>query len=214
MSHNISENIKRITRELENNARLIAVSKRQPLDRILDALDAGHHDFGENRIQDATKTWTDLKEEYSDVTLHMIGNIQSNKAAEAVALFDVIHTIDRPKIAQALAVEMKNQSRNLPCLIQVNTGEEDQKSGVLITELDSLYKYCTDDLGLNIIGLMCIPPIDEAPSLHFALLNKYAKKLGLEHLSMGMSNDYKTALNFGATYVRVGSDIFGTRINE
>jgi pyridoxal phosphate enzyme (YggS family) len=190
---------------------LVAVSKRQPVEKIIKALEAGQRFFGENRIQDAQKIWPDLATRYPDKILHLIGPLQSNKTAEAVKLFDVIETIDRPKIARALATEMAAQNKNLPCFIQVNTGAEAQKSGVLPEDLEDLYQLAKTELGLNIVGLMCIPPMDEASGLHFSLLRKLAQKFNLPYLSMGMSSDYQTAIKFGATHIRVGTALFGAR---
>ena len=220
VSHNLSDihkNIHHAAQTCDRNGddiTLIAVSKRQPLDRITAALNAGQRIFGENRVQDAMKTWGPLREKHDDITVHLIGPLQSNKAAEAVQTFDVIQTIDRPKIARALHKEMDTQNRHLPCMIQVNTGEEPQKSGVLPADFPALYEICTKELGLNITGLMCIPPQDEAPGLHFALLRKLATRYNLPHLSMGMSHDYTSAIHFGATHIRVGSALFGTRDDD
>ena len=190
---------------------LIAVSKTFGADEIRPVLDAGQRDFGENRVQEAQGKWPGLKEDYADIVLHLIGPLQSNKAADAVALFDAIHSIDRPKIAKALAKEMDAQGRRPKLFIQVNTGEEDQKAGVLPKEAGDLLALCRDDLGLEIAGLMCIPPVEEEPAIHFAFLHKLAGELGLKELSMGMSGDFETAVELGATYVRVGSAIFGGR---
>ena len=190
---------------------LIAVSKTFDAEQILPVLKAGHRVFGENRVQESQGKWPTLKETYPDAELHLIGPLQSNKAADAVALFDVIHTVDREKIAKALAVEMKKQERNLPVFIQVNTGSEPQKAGVLPKEADLFIVNCIEKIGLNVIGLMCIPPFDEDPVLHFTQLRALAKKHALPHLSMGMSSDFEVALTHGATHVRVGSAIFGGR---
>ncbi|MBO0347144.1 YggS family pyridoxal phosphate-dependent enzyme [Roseibium limicola] len=190
---------------------LIAVSKTFEVDDIRPVLEAGQRVFGENRVQEAMSKWPDLRSEFDGIELHLIGPLQSNKAKEAVATFDVIHTIDREKIAKALKAEMDKQGRPLPCFIQVNTGEEPQKAGIGPRELESFLKYCRDEIGLNVVGLMCIPPVDEAPGPHFALLEKLADRHGLSKLSMGMSSDYDTAVGLGATHVRVGSAIFGTR---
>ncbi|WP_420334786.1 YggS family pyridoxal phosphate-dependent enzyme [Roseibium sp.] len=195
----------------DNAVELIAVSKTFAAEDIVPVLDAGQRVFGENRVQEAMGKWPGLRERYADIELHLIGPLQSNKAREAVATFDVIHTVDRPKIARALKTEMEKQGRNLPCFIQVNTGEEPQKAGIAPKDVASFLAECRDGAGLNIVGLMCIPPIDEAPGEHFALLEKLAKRSGLEQLSMGMSSDYRVAVGFGATYVRVGSAIFGAR---
>ena len=192
---------------------LVAVSKRQPEVKIDAALAAGQRVFGENRIQEASQRWIDRRMAYGDLTLHLIGPLQTNKVSEAVALFDVIEVVDREKLARALANEMTRQNRYLPCYIQVNTGEEPQKSGILPNQLDDFAYFCKDELALPIIGLMCIPPVDEEAAIHFALLNTMAQRLDLPKLSMGMSGDYIEAIGFGATSVRVGSAIFGERDN-
>eukprot|EP00903_Cladosiphon_okamuranus_P002414 g2412.t1 len=179
---------------------LIAVSKTFEAEDIRPVLDAGQRVFGENRVQEAMGKWPGLREDYSKIDLHLIGPLQSNKAKEAVQTFDVIHTVDRPKIAKALKVEMDRQDRQLPCFIQVNTGEEPQKAGIPPKEVDAFLAHCRDEVGLNIIGLMCIPPVDEAPGEHFALLEKIADRNGLKQLSMGMSADYPVAVGFGATH--------------
>ena len=190
---------------------LVAVSKRQPENKIDAALAAGQRVFGENRVQEAIQRWTNRRKAYSDLILHLIGPLQTNKAADAVALFDVIEVVDRERLARAIAKEMARQDRFLPCYIQVNTGEEPQKSGILPDQLNDFAQFCKDELGLPIIGLMCIPPVDEHVAMHFALLNTMAQRLSLKKLSMGMSSDYVDAIGFGATSVRVGSAIFGAR---
>jgi len=190
---------------------LIAVSKTFDADTIRPVLDAGQRVFGENRVQEAMGKWPGLREDYADIELHLIGPLQSNKAKEAVATFDVIHSVDRPKIAAALKAEMDKQGRQLPCFVQVNTGEEPQKAGIPPKDVDAFVQKCRDEIGLTVIGLMCIPPVDEAPGEHFALLEKIAARNGLAQLSMGMSADYAVAIGFGATHVRVGSAIFGAR---
>ncbi|MEP3232089.1 MAG: YggS family pyridoxal phosphate-dependent enzyme [Hyphomicrobiales bacterium] len=190
---------------------LIAVSKTFDAEHILPVLEAGHRVFGENRVQESQGKWPTLKETYPDTELHLIGPLQSNKAADAVALFDVIHTIDREKIAKALAAEMKKQARRLPVFIQVNTGSEPQKAGVLPADADSFIANCVQEIGLDVIGLMCIPPFNEDPVPHFTQLRKLAERHSLPHLSMGMSSDFEVALTHGATHVRVGSAIFGAR---
>ncbi len=172
---------------------------------------AGQRVFGENRVQEAKAKWPALRETVPDIELHLIGPLQSNKARDAVALFDAIHTIDRDKIAGAVADEMRKQGRTLRLLVEVNTGGEEQKAGVAPDGVEGFVARCRDTHGLTIDGLMCIPPVDEAPAPHFALLAKIARRLGLASLSMGMSADYETAIAFGATDVRVGSAIFGTR---
>ena len=190
---------------------LVAVSKRQPDARIDAALAAGHRVYGENRVQEAQQRWSDRRDTVPDLTLHLIGPLQTNKVADAVALFDVIEIVDRPKLARALAREMTSQDRHLPCYIQVNTGEEAQKSGIMPMEADDFIAFCRDECGLMIEGLMCIPPQDEEPAMHFALLRAIAERNGLPGLSMGMSGDFEEAVGFGATSVRVGSAIFGAR---
>lgn len=190
---------------------LVAVSKTFDADAIRPVLAAGQRIFGENRVQEAMGKWPGLRQEFSGVELHLIGPLQSNKAKEAVATFDVIHTVDRPKIAKALKAEMDKQGRHLPCFIQVNTGEEPQKAGIAPADVEDFLRECREEVGLNIIGLMCIPPVDEAPGEHFALLEKINKRNELPSLSMGMSSDYHVAVGFGATHVRVGSAIFGSR---
>ena len=194
-----------------SSVNLIAVSKTFEPDDIRPVLFAGQRVFGENRVQEAMKKWPGLRKDFRDIELHLIGPLQSNKAKEAVQTFDVIHTVDRPKIAKALKDEMAKQGRDLPCFVQVNTGEEPQKAGIPPKEVDDFVKHCRDEIGLTIIGLMCIPPVDEAPGPHFALLEKIAARNGLDQLSMGMSSDYEIAVGFGATHVRVGSAIFGVR---
>lgn len=190
---------------------LIAVSKTFDAEHILPVLEAGHRVFGENRVQESQGKWPTLKQAYPDVELHLIGPLQSNKAADAVALFDVIHTVDREKIAKALAAEMNKQERQLPVFIQVNTGSEPQKAGVLPEEAESFIASCVQEIGLNVIGLMCIPPFEEDPIPHFKQLQALAAKHSLPHLSMGMSSDFEAALKHGATHVRVGSALFGGR---
>lgn len=194
----------------EGAATLIAVSKTFEALDVEPALVAGHRVFGENRVQEAQGKWTALRTLYSGVELHLIGPLQSNKTADAVALFDVIHTVDRPKIAKALATEIEAQRRPVRVFVQVNTGEEPQKAGVAPGEVDGFVAECRG-YGLEVEGLMCIPPVDDAPAPHFALLQKLAKRNGLTGLSMGMSADFADAITFGATHVRVGSAIFGAR---
>jgi PLP dependent protein len=190
---------------------LVAVSKTHGPERVRELLGAGHRVFGENRVQEAQDKFQALKTEYPDLELHLIGPLQTNKARDAVALFDVIQSVDRDKLAAVLAKEMARAGRQLPCFIQVNTGEESQKSGILPNDLDAFVATCRDVHRLPVVGLMCIPPIDEEPALHFALLAKMAARNGLDKISMGMSADYETAVRLGATHVRVGSALFGAR---
>lgn len=194
-----------------SSVELIAVSKTFEAPSIRPLLAAGQRHFGENRVQEVQSKWPQLREEFAGITLHLIGPLQSNKAKEAVALFDAIHTLDRPKIARAIAAEMTAQGRRPQLFIQINTGEEAQKAGVLPADAQSFVALCRDELKLDISGLMCIPPVDEEPAVHFAFLAKLAREVGLAGLSMGMSHDFETAIEFGATHVRVGSAIFGER---
>jgi pyridoxal phosphate enzyme (YggS family) len=190
---------------------LIAVSKQQPDDRVEAMLATGQRIFGENRVQEAEARWAARRVQHADLHLRLIGPLQSNKAAGAVALFDAIESLDRPKLAAALADEAQNQGRSPDILIQVNTGEEPQKAGVTPLEADAFVKAARDTYGLPVRGLMCIPPVDEEPAMHFALLAKIAARNGLAQLSMGMSDDFETAIRFGATHIRVGSALFGAR---
>ncbi len=190
---------------------LVAVGKAHPAERIEAALAAGQRVFGENRVQEAAAKFPALKAAHTDPVLHLIGPLQTNKARQAVELFDVIETLDRPKLARALAKEMAATGRRPACYIQVNTGEETQKAGIWPEEAAGLIALARDELGLPVAGLMCIPPFDEEPSLHFALLREIARRNGLDQLSMGMSGDYEIAIRFGATHVRVGTAIFGAR---
>jgi pyridoxal phosphate enzyme (YggS family) len=190
---------------------LVAVSKTHPVERLEAALAAGQRVFGENRVQEAKAKWPALKERFPDIELHLIGPLQTNKIKEAVALFDVIQTVDRPKLARGLAEEMARTGRRPRCYVEVNTGAEPQKAGVVPEEVDGFLAACRDEYGLVVEGLMCIPPADEEPALHFALLSDLARRLGLPVVSMGMSGDYEVAVRFGATHVRVGTAIFGVR---
>jgi PLP dependent protein len=190
---------------------LVAVSKTHPADSVRAALAAGQRVFGENRVQEAIAKFPGLRRDYPDLKLHLIGPLQTNKVKDAVAHCDVIETVDRPRLAEALAREIEKTGRRLPCFIEVNTGEEAQKAGVLPEAADAFIADCRSRLGLQIAGLMCIPPEHEEPALHFALLREIAKRNGLDQLSMGMSADFETAIRFGATYVRVGTAIFGAR---
>lgn len=190
---------------------LVAVSKTFPAESVRPVLEAGCRVFGENKVQEAVEKWPALRADYPDVELHLIGPLQSNKVKDAVAAFDVIETVDREKIARRLAAEMAAQGRKPALYVQINTGEEDQKAGVPPAEADAFIAACRETHGLEIAGLMCIPPADQPPAPHFALLAKIAERNGIEILSMGMSADYETAVQFGATHVRVGSAIFGAR---
>jgi len=190
---------------------LVAVSKTHPAAIVREALAAGHRVFGENRVQEAQAKYPALREAYPDLALHLIGPLQTNKVRAALAIFDVIESVDRPRLAQALAKEMNHSGRRPPCLIEVNTGEEARKAGILPADADGFIVECRDRVGLSILGLMCVPPIDEEPAPHFALLREIARRNGLAVLSMGMSADFERAIRFGATHVRVGTAIFGAR---
>ena len=194
-----------------SSVQLVCVSKGKQEPDILPALEAGERIFGENRVQEAQKKWPHMRERFPDLELHLIGPLQTNKVRDALALFDVIETLDRPKLAEALAKEIQSGSRSPEFFIEVNTGREPQKAGILPEQADEFIALCRDQLGLKVTGLMCIPPADEQASPHFALLSLIAKRNGLTKLSMGMSADYELGIQLGATYVRVGSAIFGAR---
>ncbi len=195
----------------EGAVTLVAVSKTHSQDSVRAALQAGQRIFGENRVQEALGKFPALRDEFPDLALHLIGPLQTNKVRDAVRHCDVIETVDRPHLAEALAREFERQQRRLDCFIEVNTGEEEQKAGVWPGDADAFIRDCRDRLGLPIVGLMCIPPEHEEPALHFALLREIARRNGLDKLSMGMSADFETAIRFGATHVRVGTAIFGAR---
>ena len=192
------------------DVRLIAVAKTKPQSAVVEALQAGQMIFGENRVQESQGKYPDLRADWPDMELHLIGPLQTNKTRDAMALFDVIHTVDRPKLVRALAREAQALGRCPSLLIQVNTGEEEQKAGVLPADIEALVALVRAE-GLPLQGLMCIPPVNEQPAMHFALLRTIAERNGLPDLSMGMSGDYEEAVRFGATSVRVGSAIFGSR---
>lgn len=190
---------------------LVAVSKVHPAGAVEAALAAGQRVFGENRVQEAQGKYPDLKARFADLELHLIGPLQTNKAEDAVALFDVIEVLDRPKLAKALAKAMEKTGRRPACYVQVNTGEEEQKAGIAPRQADAFIAACREEHGLPVEGLMCIPPLDEEPALHFALLKEIAERNGISRLSMGMSADFETAVRLGATHVRIGTAIFGER---
>ena len=218
----IKENIKIIKNQIEEAhknsnfakfpvPKLVAVSKKQNDTKVIEALEAGQKYFGENRVQEAEQRWTSKIKQYKNLQIRLIGPLQTNKVKQALNLFDVIETIDREKLAREIAKELNNNFKTKSFYIQINTGSEIQKSGIEPIQSDDFIKYCKEDLKLPIIGLMCIPPINEEPSMHFALLKKIAERNHLDELSMGMSSDFKEAIKFGATSVRVGSSIFGDR---
>ena len=220
-SVDVAANLAAVTAEVQDAARaagrdaseitLIAVSKGHPAGRIQTALAAGHAAYGENRVQEASEKWRALRAEWPGATLHYIGALQTNKARDAVAVADAIHAIDRQKLAAALAREMDRQGKRPECFIQVNTGAEPQKAGVLPEDLEALLTQSRNDLMLPVVGLMCLPPAAEDPAPHFTMLRQLAARHGLDRLSMGMSADYRTAIALGATHIRVGTAIFGAR---
>ncbi|HLX16896.1 MAG TPA: YggS family pyridoxal phosphate-dependent enzyme [Bradyrhizobium sp.] len=210
----VEEEIARACRDVgrdRSSVTLVAVSKTFNADAIVPAIEAGQRTFGENRVQEAKAKWAGLMSAYSGIALHLVGPLQSNKAKEAVALFDAIHSVDRPSLCEALAKEFGTQNRRPQLFVQLNTGEEPQKAGVAPAEADSFIASCREKYGLPISGLMCIPPVDDPPAPHFALTAKIAARNGLKNLSMGMSADFAIAIALGATHVRVGSAIFGKR---
>ncbi|WP_109310663.1 MULTISPECIES: YggS family pyridoxal phosphate-dependent enzyme [Ruegeria] len=196
---------------LAGSTKLIAVSKVQPNERVEAVLSQGHRCFGENRVQEAAEKWPGFKEQFSGIDLHLIGPLQTNKARQAIELFNAIHSVDRPKLAKTLARLAQEVGHCPDLFIQVNTGEEEQKAGIMPVDADAFIAECRE-LDLPVQGLMAIPPVEEEPSLHFALLAKIAERNGLEGLSMGMSGDFEQAIALGATHVRVGSAIFGERV--
>ena len=195
----------------EKTVKIIAVSKTFDLDYIKPLIDHGHLHFGENKVQEAIVKWSDQKKKNNNLKLHMIGKLQTNKSKDAVKLFDYIHSLDNQKLADALSKHQINLNKTLEYFIQVNIGNEMQKSGIPINELDAFYNYCSNEINLKIIGLMIIPPIDENVERHFKVINELNKALSLKDLSMGMSSDYLEAVKHGSTFVRVGSSIFGSR---
>ena len=206
----IRDNFSKIKNQIADRAKLIAVSKTQSAEKIEAALATGHRIFGENRVQEALTHWSEHRKNYSDLELHLIGPLQTNKAKDAVALFDVIQTIDRENLVDALVKEEKKQNRELKHFIQINTGDELQKAGVSVAAFSALLDY-TRKNGLNVTGVMCIPPVDENPEPHFRLLKRMANEYHLPDISMGMSGDYEAAIECGATYVRIGTALFGER---
>lgn len=221
MTNPAAENLREITRQIEKAAksagreassvRLIAISKTFGAEEIVPVIEAGQRRFGENRVQEAKAKWPELRARYQGIELHLVGPLQTNKVKEALSLFDAIHSVDRPKLAAELAKEIEKAGRAPQLFVQVNTGAEPQKAGVLPEDADAFIKECRKTYSLDVAGLMCIPPVDDAPAPHFALTKKIAARNGLKFLSMGMSADFGSAINLGATHVRVGSAIFGTR---
>jgi len=201
-----------IVKELSNKANIIAVTKTFPLEAVSALINYGHLHYGENKVLEAINKWSNLLKENKAIQLHLIGHLQSNKAKEAVSIFSYIHSLDSEKLANILSKEEKNANKKIKYFIQVNLGDEKQKFGISVNLVDDFVKYTKIDLGLDVIGLMCIPPADHDPHSYFLSLKKLAEKNELSELSMGMSNDYKDAINHGATFIRIGSAIFGQRI--
>lgn len=196
---------------VENTAEVIAVSKTFPIEHIMPLVDHGHRHFGENKVQEAEKKWKELKKSTNDLKLHMIGRLQSNKAKKAIELFDFIHSLDNEKLANELSKRQKEKSKNLSYFIQVNLGSEEQKGGIEINNLKSFVNYCIKKLDLSVIGLMAIPPNNKETEKHFKIISDLNRQFNFEHLSIGMSNDYLLAIKYGASFVRIGSAIFGNR---
>jgi pyridoxal phosphate enzyme (YggS family) len=221
ISANPAENLKAVLARIEaarkaavapaGDVHLIAVSKGHGPEAILPTLEAGQRLFGENRVQEAKAKWPELRAHFPGIELHLIGPLQTNKVREALLLFDAIHSLDRPRLAEALKAELATTQKPLQLFVEVNTGEEAQKAGVAPKDTVSFVRHCRDGLGLKVVGLMCIPPLGEEPALHFALLKTLARDCGLSLLSMGMSEDFETAIRFGATHLRIGNAIFGER---
>ena len=215
--HKTISNLISIENELKSGskqdltAKIIAVTKTFPIGEIKPLINHGHLHFGENKVQEALEKWTELKNEVKDIKLHMIGKLQTNKVKFVVPLFDYIHSLDNLRLAQKIATEQKKLNKKLKIFIQVNIGNEDQKSGINQNEVIGFYKKCINDFDLDIIGLMCIPPFKEKKDEYFSLMNELNKSIGLKELSMGMSSDYLEATSHGATYIRIGSKIFGER---
>ena len=208
--HTTIKNLIDIESKINNKAKIIAVSKTFPIDKILPLIEHGHTDFGENKVQEAIKKWTEIKKINSQIKLHMIGKLQTNKVKFAVQIFDFIHSVDSEKLAKKIAVESKKLNKKIKIFIQVNIGDEEQKSGINKNQLDQFVFY-SKEIGLNVIGLMCIPPANIDTEVHFEEMNKLNKTLGFTELSMGMSSDFDIAVKHSSTYVRVGSSIFGKR---
>ena len=209
INENINTNLQNEPKTFEA-PKLIAVSKTFKIDHIMPLINHGHQDYGENKVQEATEKWTEIKKENKNIKLHLIGGLQTNKVKNAIQLFDYIHSLDSKKLADKISYQVKEQNVKTKIFIQVNVGKEDQKSGIPEEELFDFYKYCKN-LDLNIIGLMCIPPFNQDSTKYFSRMQELNKKIGLKELSMGMSADYLNAIKYGSTFVRIGSDIFGQR---
>ena len=200
-----------VKKQLKTNPKIIVVTKTFSLDKIIPLIEGGHSHFGENKIQEAENKWSQIKEKYNNLKLHMVGKLQSNKAMKAVQLFDYIHSLDNTKLASKIFQYEKELNKKIGLFIQVNLAEEKQKSGILLNELDNFYHYCTKELSLNVIGLMCLPPIESNSQKYFEMLKNASKKINLKDLSMGMSSDFEQAVENGSTYLRLGTAILGER---
>jgi len=219
--HKSIYNLIQIEKEIQSNIinfeasaklpKIIAVSKTHAMTNILPLINHGHLDFGENKVQEAIDKWQDIKLRFNNLNLHMIGKLQTNKVKQAVSLFDFIHSVDNLKLAEKIANEQIKQKKKIKLFIQINIGDEIQKNGIEISNLENFYKHCLDNLDLNIVGLMCLPPIDKDVELYFQKMKEIHERLGLKELSMGMSNDYLKAVKFNSSYLRIGSKIFGQR---
>jgi len=209
VQNKVNEIVKK--KQLKTIPQIVTVSKTFPLDQITPLLKFGHSHFGENKVQEAENKWTDVKTKYKNLKLHMLGKLQTNKAKKAVKLFDYIHSLDNAKLALKISQYEKELNKKIKLFIQVNVAKEKQKSGILIDDINTFYNYCSEKLSLNIIGLMCLPPINSDPNQYFEILNKKSKELNLSELSIGMSSDYETAIIYGSTYLRLGTAIFGER---
>ena len=210
----IQKEIKSNNFDSKSQIRVIAVSKTFSINEINPLIKYGHVDFGENKVQEAVDKWTEVKKENPNINLHMVGKLQTNKVKQAVRIFDYIHSLDSIKLAKKIYEEQKKLKKNIKIFIQINIGNESQKSGISIEELKDFYKFCTIDLDLNIIGLMCLPPVNIDPSISFEKMQKTSKDLSIKELSMGMSSDYLIALKYNSSFIRVGSKIFGERITK
>tara|TARA_B100000795_G_scaffold16882_1_gene11255 strand:- start:1104 stop:1748 length:645 start_codon:yes stop_codon:yes gene_type:complete len=213
--HNVVTKLISIQKEIQkknNKTKVIAVSKTFKIEEIVPLIDHGHKDFGENKIQEAIQKWTPVKKNFTNINLHMIGKIQSNKVKLILPLFEYVHSLDSLKLAEKISVEQKKYKKNIKIFIQVNIGLEEQKSGISPNDVEVFKDKCVNELNLNIIGLMCLPPQNKEPSIYFKEMNYLLKKINLKELSMGMSNDYLSAIEYNSSYVRVGSKIFGSRV--
>ena len=219
--HRNVHNLIQIEKEIQSNIanldvsiklpKIIAVSKTHPMASILPLINHGHLDFGENKVQEAIDKWQDTKQQFDNLNLHMIGKLQTNKVKQAISLFDFIHSVNNFKLAEKIANEQIKQKKKIKLFIQVNIGEENQKNGIEISNLENFYKSCISDLNLDVVGLMCLPPMDQDVAPYFLKIKDIHTKLGLKELSMGMSNDYLKAIKFNSSYLRIGSKIFGQR---